>query len=325
MPADLGTSEPAARARVHLDTDFAGDIDDLCALALLLSHPNIEVSGVTTVLEHGGQRAGYARYALALASRGEVPVAAGADVSVGRFRESEYGLPSPERYWPAPVAAAPGDLEAALALLERSIEAGATVVAIGPPTNLALLEERRPGILRRARLVVMGGSIDPAPPGFPQWTFEMDFNLQTDAVAAARVLEAANPEQTTLVPIEVTAQTALRTADLPALRRGGALAVLVARQAEAFALDEDYAERYGRPCAGLPDDVVNFQHDPLACAVALGWPGATIETVPLALSLEGGWLRLRRDPRGRPFRVATAVDGPAFGAFWLDAVTRGAG
>src|SRR4029079_11238217 len=138
-----------------------------------------------------------------------------------------------------------------------------TIVAIGPLTNLALLEERRPGSLARTRLVVMGGSIDPPPAGFPQWTFETDFNLQTDAAAALRVLEAANPEQTTLVPIEVTSQTALRVSDLPALHAGRALAALVAWQAEAFAPDEGFGERYGRPCAGLPDDLVNFQHDPL--------------------------------------------------------------
>jgi hypothetical protein len=29
----------------------------------------------------------------------------------------------------------------------------------------------------------------------------------------------------------------------------------------------------GRAHAGLPDDIVNFHHDPLTCAVALGWAG----------------------------------------------------
>jgi inosine-uridine nucleoside N-ribohydrolase len=313
----------APSTRVHLDTDFAGDIDDLCALAFLLGSPQVEVTGVTTVLENGGKRAGYARYVLTLAGRAGVPVAAGAEVTLGRFRATEYGRPSEERYWPEPVAAAPPDLEGALALLQRSIEVGAAIVAIGPLTNLALLEERHPGILSEARLVVMGGSIDVAPPGYPQWDFEMDFNLQTDADAALRVLKAADPERTTLVPIEVTAQTALSASDLPALQRVGPLCGLIARQAEAFAVDHGYAERFGRACAGLPDDLVNFQHDPLACAVALEWPGATVEAAPLSMALEDGWLRLRREPRGRRFRVATAVDGPAFSAFWLATVARG--
>ena len=52
---------------VHLDTDLAGDIDDLCALALLLRWPQADLRAVTTVADGGGQRAGYARYVLRLA------------------------------------------------------------------------------------------------------------------------------------------------------------------------------------------------------------------------------------------------------------------
>lgn len=305
------------RIKVHLDTDIGGDIDDLCALALLLKCPNAEITGITTVLEDQGQRAGYARYALALAERPDVPVAAGADVRLGCFR-LEYGLPPEERYWPAPVLPAPGALDTALDLLKRSIEHGAIIVVIGPFTNLSLLERRYPGVLRQAPLYLMGGSIHPAPSTFPAWDHEMDFNVQADRRAAKHVLESAQP---TLVPIEVTAQTALRRAHLPALRQAGPLGQLIARQAEAFAQDERNEERYGRTCAGLPHDIINFQHDPLTCAVALGWDGITVETLPLALTLEGDWLRERIDVGGRRMRVVTRVDQRKFSTFWLDTVT----
>src|SRR5216684_6025722 len=43
------------RVRVHLDTDIGGDIDDLCALALLLNWPGVEITGVTTVLRRSGE------------------------------------------------------------------------------------------------------------------------------------------------------------------------------------------------------------------------------------------------------------------------------
>ena len=33
--------------RVHLDTDIGGDVDDLCALAMLLGWPGVEVTGIT--------------------------------------------------------------------------------------------------------------------------------------------------------------------------------------------------------------------------------------------------------------------------------------
>ena len=46
---------------------------------------------------------------------------------------------------------------AALDLLEHSLDAGATLIAIGPYTNLALLEITRAGSLNRQPVVVMGG------------------------------------------------------------------------------------------------------------------------------------------------------------------------
>ena len=306
--------------RVHLDTDIGGDIDDLCALALVLAWPAVELTGVTTVIEDDGRRAGYARYALALAGRASVPVAAGADVRDGAFREAAYALPPEDRYWPEPVTPAPGPVADALDLLARSIESGATVIAIGPLTNLSLLEQRAPGTLAGATLCIMGGSVSPPAAGFPAWDYETDFNLQSDAEAARHVFASANAERTTVVPIEVTAQTALRRSDLPALRAAGPLAALLARQADAFAADERYDERYGG-CPGLPDDLVNFQHDPLACAIALGWDGARVERIQLVLTIEDGWLRTRVHARGRPVRVATAVDQAAFGAMWRETVT----
>jgi purine nucleosidase len=221
------------RIRVHLDTDIGGDIDDLCALALLLNWPNAEITGITTVLEDNGKRVGYAGYALALAERGEVPVAAGADLGLGCFK-LEAGLPPEERYWPEPVGPSPGPIEAALDLLKQSVEQKAIIIGIGPFTNLSLLERSYPGILRHAKLYLMGGQIRPAPATFPAWSQEMDYNVQADGSAAKHVLESAQP---TLVPIEVTVQTALRRSHLRALYKAGPLGELIARQAEAFADD----------------------------------------------------------------------------------------
>ena len=53
--------------QIHLDTDLGGDMDDLCALAMLLRwSKDIQLTGVTTVAEANGRRAGYARYLLDL-------------------------------------------------------------------------------------------------------------------------------------------------------------------------------------------------------------------------------------------------------------------
>jgi inosine-uridine nucleoside N-ribohydrolase len=80
-------------SKLHLDTDIGGDIDDLCALAMVLNWPDIELVAVTTVSDDQGKRAGYGRYALALAGRENIPVAAGADVSLGCYGRWQPGFP----------------------------------------------------------------------------------------------------------------------------------------------------------------------------------------------------------------------------------------
>lgn len=62
---------------VHIDTDIGGGTDDLCALAMVLAWPDVDVVAVTTTAEAAGRRAGYARYALDLAGRRDVSVHAG--------------------------------------------------------------------------------------------------------------------------------------------------------------------------------------------------------------------------------------------------------
>ena len=315
MPADP-PGHGLTGARVHLDTDLGSDTDDLCALAMLCGWPETTVTGVTTSTDPGGRRAGMAAYALALAHRADVPVVAGAE---GTLAEPMVPFDLPD-YWPEPVPPRPSPPGAALDLLAASAEAGAVIVAVGPWTNLALLEAARPGLLGRATPVLMGGHVPAARPGFPPLGPDDDFNVQQDHLAARIVLEACDP---VVVPLAATAQVHLRAAHLPRLRAAGPLGALLAGQAEAHARDQGVTE-LGRSWPGLPDDLLNFQHDPLACAVALGWERVTVEVIPTRLEAAGGRLRLAAHPGGRPLRVVTAVDGPAFEEVWLAAVERAA-
>lgn len=305
---------------IHIDTDIGGDIDDLCALAMVLRWRGAKLVAVTTNSDDQGRRAGYARYVLDLAGAREVPVAAGADASEGHYRVWP-GIPDEHRYWPEPIAPHPSPPGAALDLLENSIRRGAIVVAIGAYTNLALLEERRPGILQHARLFLMGGHAFPPRPGFPSWGPKEDWNIQVDVRSAQSVLERANP---TLIPLSVTVETALRRAHLPALQASDDLGRLIARQAIAFEQDEKLSERLGASCLKLPSDLINFLHDPLACAIALGWrEGVEIRQVPLAAEVRDGWLYQRTAPGGRETSIVTRIDGAAFSDFWLRVVTGG--
>ena len=301
--------------RIHLDTDFGGDPDDACALAMLLGCPNVELVGITTTLDRGGRRAGYVAHCLRLVGREDVPVAAGAAVSLTTRAVADPVIDD-ERYWPRGLAARPSTPGAALDLLARSIEAGATLVGIGGATTLALLEVLRPGSLARVPTVVMGGWVDPPADGLPAWGPEADWNVQWDTRAAEIVAATAD---LTLATLPATLKAHLRAADLPRLRTSGPLGELLARQSEAEAHDRGLGE-LGRAHAGLPDDLVNVHYDPVACAVAVGWTGAVVEEMRLRPVLERGVLRFRRDRQGRPTRVVVDVDGPAFAEDWLSAV-----
>lgn len=146
----------------------------------------------------------------------------------------------------------------------------------------------------------------------------MDWNVQVDVQSALVVMQRSNP---TLIPLSVTVETWLRRAYLPTLRQSGPLGRLIAQQAEAFARDEHMEERFGQMCTGLPKDIINFQHDALACAIALGWnDGVQISDIPLAVEMKNGWLCQSVDDSGTPTRVVTRVDGGRFSEFWLKTV-----
>lgn len=301
--------------RIHLDTDLGSDPDDACALAMVLGWPDVEVVGITTSIDPGGRRAGYVTQCLRLAGREDIPVAAGAEVSLTTLQLPGQ-IPDGDRYWPEPVPPRPARPGAALDLLERSIEAGATVVAIGPYTNLALLEVARPERLSRVPIVVMGGWINAPAPGFPDHGAGRDWNVQCDTQAARVVAACAD---VTFVPLAATLRVHLRAADLPRLRSSGPLGALLALQGEAHGVDSG-ATGLGAAYPALPDDLLNFHHDPLACATALGWTGVTTKEVRLGPVMDGDVLRFEAHDEGRLHRVVVDVDGAAFSEVWLRAV-----
>jgi inosine-uridine nucleoside N-ribohydrolase len=203
----------------------------------------------------------------------------------------------------------PGDAEA---LLTRSVEQGATLLAIGPFTNVANC-----GALSDATVVCMGGWVEPPAEGLPQWGADMDWNVQCDTSAAIAVFETAR--ELTLVTFAATLSVHVRRRHLARLGAAGPVGVLLARQAEAHR-DEHDAGTLARGYRLLPDDLCNFQYDAVAAAVAFGWNGATITEMRLRPVLERAVLRFVPDTGGRTVRVVTDVDADAFTETWLRAV-----
>jgi inosine-uridine nucleoside N-ribohydrolase len=304
--------------RVHLDTDLGGDTDDVCALAMLLGSPSVELTGITTVLDDSGRRAGCVEEVLRRAGGLDVPVAAGAASTLTAPGATWGDTSSDRRYWPVPVTPRPATPGAALDLLAKSIHAGATVIAIGPYTNLALLEVLRPGVLASARIVVMGGWFDWPASGLPAWGPDYDFNVQADVDAADILIGAA---RICFAPLEVTLAAQLRRRDVDRLRNGGDLGSLIATQAEAYAPDHAMS-RLGKENSGVADDLLNFQYDPVACATALGWTSTTIETHRVATRREDGKLRLERHPEGTEHQLLVGIDADRFTDGWLDTIER---
>ena len=304
--------------RLHVDTDFAGDPDDACALVMVLGWPGVELTGVTTTADPDGRRAGYARHLLSLLGAADVPVAAGAGRSSTTGRPMG-ALPEHRRYWgdaPQP-AAAPQHPSAALELIMRSIDQGARIAAIGPYTNLGLLEQTQPGALDGVEVYTMGGWVDPLPAGFPDWGPSRDWNVQCDTDAALTLF--GGRADLTFVPCAAAVTAALRTTDLPRLSASGPVGSLLARQSSSYGGERGYAELAARHAAP-PVDLVNFHWDPVTCAVALGWSHVTTSEMLLRPVLDDGVLRFERHADGRRTRVITAVDGENFTETWLTSV-----
>lgn len=302
--------------KLHLDTDLGGDPDDACALAMLLGWPDVEITGITTNLDAEGRRAGMVAELLATAERKDIRVARGAGATLAGVRWDPKA--DDAHNWGKTIQPAPYELDAALDLMEHSLNQGATIVAIGAYTNLALLESRRPGTLRGAPVVVMGGWVEPPADGLPQWGPEKDWNVQCDPEAALVVAENAD---LTLVTHPVCLKCHLRGSDLPRLRAVGPLGDLLARQSQAHAEEEGMAALAAANPA-LPPDLLNFHYDPLTCAVAVGWDGAVVEPMRIRPTLQDRILRFHRDPKGRNMKVVVDVDPEAFNETWFSCVER---
>ena len=207
--------------KVLLDCDPGHD--DAIALLLALASPEVELLGVTTVAGNQtlDKTTANAIRVLELAGRAEVPVAAGAERPLVRERSvaanvhGETGLDGPDL---PPPQGAPVEAHAVDFLAERL--AGATLVATGPLTNVALLLARHPDE-KPERLVLMGGSIAEG-----NVTPAAEFNIWADPEAATRVF--ASGLDVTMVGLDVTHRALVTTAHKEQLRAAGRVGRFVA-------------------------------------------------------------------------------------------------
>jgi purine nucleosidase/pyrimidine-specific ribonucleoside hydrolase len=197
--------------------------DDAIALLLALGSDELELRGVTVVAGNQTLKKTTANAirVLELAGRGDVPVAVGSprplvrEPFVAAYVHGETGLDGPDL---PPPQAEPSDQHAVDFLAER-LE-GATLVATGPLTNVALLLARYPEA-RPERIVLMGGAIAEG-----NVTPAAEFNIWADPEAAARVF--ASGLDVTMVGLDVTHQALVTAAHAEQLRGAGRVGKVVA-------------------------------------------------------------------------------------------------
>ena len=194
--------------RIIIDTDPG--VDDAIAILMALAAPEVEVAGITVVGGNVPHARGLrnARAILDYVGRSEIPVHRGSSRPLaGRFANAQHfhGNSGITRRLPEPVT--PPAQERAVDYLAAQLSqypGQVTLVAIGPPTNLARLERRHPGSLTNAgALVIMGGAVDT--PG--NITPHAEFNFYCDPIAAHEVLNCDAP--LTLVDLAACRQVTL--------------------------------------------------------------------------------------------------------------------
>jgi inosine-uridine nucleoside N-ribohydrolase len=197
------------RIPIILDTDIGDAVDDSLALALALSSPELDVRGVTTVIDDVESKTRLAWKELRLFNRRDIPLAMGApepllDAKLDTHpREFQVLTPADKIPAPAQKKAAAFIVETVMNARERM-----TLVAIGPLTNIALALKTEPRIKERIeRIVLMGGAFA---------TPQSEYNIKRDSVAAAIVFGSGVP--IVAAGLEVTTPCKLRPQDLERLR-----------------------------------------------------------------------------------------------------------
>jgi inosine-uridine nucleoside N-ribohydrolase len=239
---------------------------------------------------------------LELAGRDEVPVSAGAarplvrEAFVAAYVHGESGLDGPDL---PPPQGAPLAEHAVDFLAERA--PGATLVATGPLTNVALLLASRPDA-RPERVVVMGGAIAEG-----NVTPAAEFNIWADPEAAARVF--ASGLDVTMIGLDVTHRALLTSAHAERLRATGRVGRVVAELLDFYGV-------FHREVYGFDGSPV---HDAVAVAQVIEPELLRLERLNVEIDCESSlcrgrtvvdlWRRTGREPNAN---VAVEIDAKAF-------------
>jgi purine nucleosidase len=174
--------------KVLLDTDIGTDVDDAVCLAYLLSHPDCELLGITTVTGEAEKRASLASVLCQAVGR-DIPIYPGADRPMqGEQRQSIARQAAALPRWPHETHFPMNQAADFLADTIRSQPGQVTLLTIGPLTNVGMLFSAYPDVAALlAGLVMMGGNFDEAGPEAGR----IEWNIAGDSQASEIVYRSA--------------------------------------------------------------------------------------------------------------------------------------
>ena len=167
--------------KVLLDTDIGTDVDDAVCLAYLLSHPDCELLGITTVTGEADKRASLASILCQMAGN-DVPIYPGSDRPMqGEQRQLIAQQAASLARWPHQTDFPMGQAVDFLADTIRAHPGEVTLLSIGPLTNIGLLFSQHPDVPQLlAGFVMMGGNFDELGPEAQR----IEWNVAGDLVAS---------------------------------------------------------------------------------------------------------------------------------------------
>lgn len=276
-----------------IDTDAGGDPDD--AVALVAAARTVpELALVVTSDEYGGERARFVRWLLDLVGRPDVRVVAGADL--GNRRGWVAG-----GIYPAEVPEQQTDVAAAVSEVLAAVDGPVRWLGIGPLSNLAQLQRDRPELVARMVVTQMGGAINYRHPDRAEHNFRADPGAVIELLPT---LERWGPA--TFVLSDVTFNPAMElTVESPIYRRWA--------RADARPWERVLREHFDRWTAKYPA----MQHDSLALAAAVLWPGVRFVRERVALDEIA---RMSLAEGGTEIAMSISADYPAFMAWLAEAL-----
>ncbi len=191
--------------KILLDTDIGTDVDDAVCLAYLLSQPDCELLGITTVMGEAYKRASLASVLCRMAGR-DIPIYPGAEEPM-QVPSKQTAAPQPAALprWPHQTAFPRGQAVDFLRRTIRQYPGEVVLVAIAPLTNVGTLFASDPevaGLLKG--LVLMGGVFNLASPD----SHRVESNVAGDPHAAEIVYRAPVPGHRS-IGLDVTQQVVM--------------------------------------------------------------------------------------------------------------------